>query len=200
MWYFFLTPCRKEYATLFNAQQLKSITVSSITYNEGDFPIGILSLMDQYDVIIFKRKIDTIQFQLSNFLKIERPLRTNLINERSYNATDGYINFRWATETTTNPLKGILMTISEKGKMRQEIADEKKIGYIISNWQKVNFFYEEQKNADLIFEMNTGPFEKATTAIGLLIKQVDNGICLIFLLSKDSSSPAISKELLQTLI
>lgn len=190
----------KEYATLFNRQQLNHITVSSITYNEGDFPVCIISLMDQYNIIIFKKKIDTVHFQLSNFLKVEHQLRTGFVNNRSYDATDGYIDFMWATETTTKPLKGILMTISEEGQLKQETFGEKEIGYIIDDWQKLNFFYEEGKNADLIFEMNASPFEKTTTAVGLLLKQVENGVCLLFVLPKDGSSPVISKELFETLL
>lgn len=92
------------------------------------------------------------------------------------------------------------MTISEKGELKQEISNEKEVGYIIDDWQKLNFFYERQKNADLIFTMNPLPSEKPTAAIGLLLKQVDNGICLLFVLPKDKASPLISKQLLQTLI
>jgi len=190
----------KEYATLFNTQQLNHITVSSITYNEGDFPICIISLMDKYDVIILKKEIDTVHFQLKKILKLEHFSRTSFTNDRRYRAVDGYIDFRWATETTTIPLKYLLMIISEKGKMKQEIYNEKEVGYIIDDWQKLNFFYEENKNADLIFEMNAPPFEKTTTAIGLLLKQVENGICLLFVLPKDSSSPVISQDLLEALL
>ncbi len=196
---FFPDTLPKEYSILFNAEQLNHIAVSSITYNEGYFPICVMSFMEQYDIIIFKKRIDTNHFQLSNFLEVERPLRTNLVNDRRYITTDGYINFQWATATTTKPLSSILMTISDKGALRQEIANKKEAGYIIDDWQKINFFYEEQKNADLIFEMNPLPFEKATTAIGLILKQVDNDICLIFLLPKNKDSPPVSKELLQKL-
>lgn len=190
----------KEYSMLFDGRQLSSMTVSSITYNEGDFPVCIISLMDQYNIIIFKKKIDTVHFQLSNFLKVEHQLRTGFVNNRSYDATDGYIDFMWATETTTKPLKGILMTISEEGQLKQETFGEKETGYIIDDWQKLNFFYEEEKNADLIFEMNALPFMRQTTPIGLLLKRIDNSVCLIFLLPKDNDSPLISKELLQTLL
>lgn len=190
----------KEYSRLFDAQQLTHITVSSISYDEGDFPVCLLSFMDQYDIIIFKKKTDTIHFQLSKFLTVERPLSTRFINDRIYSATDGYINFKWATERTTTSINNLLMTISEKGKLRQEIADETQMGYIIDDWQKVNFFYGEHKNPELIFEMNALLFGKSTAAIGLLLKKVENGVCLIFLLPKDEDSPPVSKELLKTLM
>lgn len=190
----------KDYATLFNAQQLTDITVSSITYQETDFPVCILSYMDQYDIVVFKKNIDTANFALNNFIKVERSLMTNSFNNRSYEFIEGFVGIKWGTEMTQKPLSSILVNIGQKGEIQQEIFTMDKIAYTIDRWEKINFFYESQETPDLIFELSPSLYSEKSVSIGLLLKQIKNSIYLIFVLPKERSSPAVSKELLKTLM
>lgn len=190
----------KDYAILFDAQQLTNITVSSITYQEPDFPVCILSYMDQYDIVVFKKNADTANFALNGFIKVERSLITNSFNNRSYEFIEGFVGIKWGTEMTNKPLSSILVNVGQKGEIQQEILTEDKMAYIIDHWEKINLFYEPQENPDLIFELSPSVYSAKSVSIGLLLKQIKNSIYLIFVLPKESSCPEVSKELLKTLM
>lgn len=188
-----------DYLTLFNPSQIAELKFLNTALSESDYPVSLFRYQDSYELLIFKKNLRP-SISLKDFVQVRKPLKFNTINTRTYRLFEGFVHVSYSQDSGSVPLDSILITMPPEGEISSEIAKSGSLIYLVNGCEKFNLFYSGQKNPDISLELAPRLLWRKPVPLGLLVKEIDNHLYLVFVLPRDESAKPITKDLIRKLI